>query len=152
MTVYLVRHAKAGNREKWTGPDDLRPLSKAGRRQARALADELADAGITRIVSSPHLRCRQTVEPLAGRCGVAIESSDALAEGAPLHESLAVLDKVVGENAVLCTHGDVVAGLLWHFERHGAHVPDGRVEKASTWALETEAGAVVAAHYRPPPL
>src|SRR5205085_3956418 len=97
MTAYLVRHAKAGSRAKWTAPDDLRPLSKPGRRQADALADALGDTGITRIVSSPHVRCRQTVEPLAARCGVQVESSDALAEGASLADALTAFDKVAAE-------------------------------------------------------
>ena len=37
--VHLVRHAKAKNRTEWTEPDDLRPLTKRGRREAVALAD-----------------------------------------------------------------------------------------------------------------
>ena len=81
MTIYLVRHAKAGSRKAWTGDDELRPLSKAGRAQARALAKRLAADGITRIFSSPYVRCRQTVEPLAERSGVPVEASEALARG-----------------------------------------------------------------------
>jgi broad specificity phosphatase PhoE len=151
VTVYLVRHAKAGSREKWKTADELRPLSKAGRRQATAIADALVGAGITRIISSPHLRCRQTVEPLAARCGVAIDVSETLAEGAPLDDALTLFDKVASETAVLCSHGDVIGALLWHFERHGVHLPDDRIEKGSTWVLEVDEGAVVAARSLPPP-
>src|SRR5918999_450072 len=46
MTTYLVRHAKAGDRSQWDGPDDLRPLSKVGRRQAVGLADELIEGAL----------------------------------------------------------------------------------------------------------
>ena len=67
MTVYVVRHGKAGSRSGWTEPDDQRPLTKAGRRQAGALADMLAGDHVTRVLSSPYVRCRQTVEPLAER-------------------------------------------------------------------------------------
>jgi len=65
--MYLVRHAKAGSRSAWSGPDDLRPLTKTGRRQADALGDLLAERRVTRVVSSPSVRCRQTVEPLETR-------------------------------------------------------------------------------------
>ena len=41
MTVYLVRHAKAGDRDSWREDDRLRPLSGRGRLQARALVDVL---------------------------------------------------------------------------------------------------------------
>ena len=38
LMLYLVRHAKAGSRHDFHGNDRLRPLSKAGHRQAEALA------------------------------------------------------------------------------------------------------------------
>jgi broad specificity phosphatase PhoE len=151
MTVYLVRHAKAGSRKAWTGDDELRPLSKAGKAQARALAKRLADKGITRVLSSPYLRCRQTVEPLAERIGVPVELSDALREGAPLAESLRLVEKVTGENAVLCTHGDVLGNLLVHFAHLGVHLETDRIEKASVWALDFADGEVRSAKYFPPP-
>ena len=86
--IYLVRHAKAGDRSRWDGADSLRPLSKTGRRQAEAIADALVGAGIARVVSSPFARCRQTVEPLCGRLDAAIEEADELAEGARLDDTL----------------------------------------------------------------
>ena len=36
-TVHLVRHAHAGDAERWEGPDELRPLTAKGRRQAERL-------------------------------------------------------------------------------------------------------------------
>jgi 8-oxo-dGTP diphosphatase len=151
VTVYLVRHAKAGSRKAWKGDDELRPLSKAGRAQALALAKHLAGAGITRILSSPYVRCRQTVEPLAERIGVAVEPSDALREGAPLADSLRLVEKVAGENAVLCTHGDVLANLLMHSAHLGVDLETDRIEKGSVWALEFDDGEVRSAKYVPPP-
>jgi 8-oxo-dGTP diphosphatase len=151
VTVYVVRHGKAGSRSAWTDPDEQRPLTKAGRRQAAALAEELESSGITRVVSSPYVRCRQSVEPLAERLRLPVDLSDALEEGAPLVETLALLDKLGDESAVLCTHGDVVGELLDHCTRQGVHLDDDRLEKGSIWAFETEAGAIVAARYLPPP-
>lgn len=151
MTIYVVRHGKAGSRSAWTEPDVLRPLTKAGRRQAVAIADAFADAGVATILSSPYVRCRQTVEPLAERLRLPVDLSDALEEGAPLVETLALLDKLGDDPAVLCTHGDVVGELLGHCVRHGVAVDVGLLAKGSTWVFETEAGAIVGARYEPPP-
>lgn len=151
MTIYVVRHAKAGSRSGWDGPDDQRPLSKPGRRQADALADELAEAEPSRIISSPYVRCRQTVDPLAARLRLPVELSDALAEGAPLSDTRALLSKVGDETAVLATHGDVIGWLLDDLARSGVVLGDDQLEKGSTWILELEAGVVATAEYRPPP-
>ena len=43
MTIYLVRHAKAGDRASWPGDDFLRPLSRRGQIQAEALVEQFAD-------------------------------------------------------------------------------------------------------------
>ncbi len=151
MTIYVVRHAKAGSRSDWDEPDDQRPLSKPGRRQADALADVLGAAVPTRIISSPYVRCRQTVDPLAARLLLPVELSDALAEGAPLGETRALLSKVSDETTVLSTHGDVIGWLLDDLARGGVTIPDDRLEKGSTWILELEAGVVTSAGYRAPP-
>jgi 8-oxo-dGTP diphosphatase len=151
VTAYLVRHAKAGSRKAWKGDDELRPLSKAGQAQGRALAKRLGGEGITRILSSPYVRCRQTVEPLAERVGIPIELSDALREGASLADSLGLVEKVAGENAVLCTHGDVLANLLMHVAQLGVDLETDRIEKGSVWALELVDGEVRSAKYLPPP-
>ena len=74
-----------------------------------------------------------------------------MAEGASIRGALQLLGKVSHEPVVLCTHGDIIGGLLDHAKRHGARIDDSRLEKASTWVLETEAGAIVSATYLPPP-
>ena len=78
MTLVLVRHASAGDRHEWDGDDRLRPLDKKGRKQAARLLDVLADVTVRRIVSSPYLRCVQTVEPLARARGLEVESAPEL--------------------------------------------------------------------------
>jgi broad specificity phosphatase PhoE len=149
--VFIVRHAKAGSRSAWEGSDEARPLSKAGRRQAAGLATVLGDQGIARIITSPFVRCRETVEPLAAQRGLLIEPSDWLAEGSPLSDALRLVEKVADEVTVLCTHGDVIAALLDHLRRLGIAPSDPRFEKASTWVLDTERGDVTSVTYLPPP-
>ncbi len=78
--ILLVRHARAGERDDWQGDDRLRPLDERGRRQAVELVGLLADYELERIVSSPALRCVQTVEPLAKTRSLEIEEREELAE------------------------------------------------------------------------
>jgi len=151
MTVYLVRHAKAGSRSGWDGPDDQRPLSKSGRRQTAAITKALADSGVTRVITSPFVRCSQTVETLAEQLGIPLELSDALAEGAGIADALALVEKHADEDAVLCSHGDVIGDLLHHIETLGVALDGDRLEKGSAWVLAFADGVIVTARYVPPP-
>lgn len=153
-SVYLVRHAKALSRDGWVEPDHLRPLTKAGRRQAEALRTRLGPQPLARLVSSPHVRCVQTLEPLAESSGLAIERCEELAEGSSARGALALVLGLasVGEVAA-CTHGDVLLGAL--AELRAGRVPlEGPLEcrKASAWVLDVEAGAFRRARYVEPPL
>jgi len=152
VTVYLVRHAKAGSRKDWHGDDLLRPLSKNGRAQARAIADALALRAVTSLVSSPYVRCRQTLEPLGERVGLTVVDDDRLAEGNPFEKVLVLLDEVP-DGAVLCTHGDIVPDAIAALQRRGCDVrgtPDWR--KGSVWLLERDgSGAFATAAVWPPP-
>lgn len=104
---YLVRHGDAGNKREWTGPDLARPLSLRGRFEANALVDLLAAFSIDRILSSAALRCRQTVEPLAGKRGMAVLSHPLLAVDADPDRAVELL--VAGDgDVVLCTHGELI--------------------------------------------
>jgi 8-oxo-dGTP diphosphatase len=153
VPVLLVRHGEAGDRRKWPGPDHLRPLSPLGRRQAEALAGELEGLGVARILSSPFVRCVQSVEPLAARLGLAVESDPALAEGAETADAVALVRRLAGSTAVVCNHGDVLRAVLDALAAEdglamGADYP---AEKGSTWVLRDEGGRFVAAEYLPPP-
>jgi 8-oxo-dGTP diphosphatase len=107
--LYVVRHADAGIRGH-DPHDHLRPLSSSGQARAQFLADLLAHASVGDIVSSPYVRCIETVEPLATRrrCGVVL--SDELAEGAGIRAILRLL-KGLPDGSVACTHGDVLGQL-----------------------------------------
>ncbi|MGH8998996.1 MAG: SixA phosphatase family protein [Acidimicrobiia bacterium] len=153
MEILFLRHAKAGNRRKWEGPDRLRPLSRAGGAQAEALGTCLAPYEITRVMTSPLLRCVQTVEPLAARLGVAVEERDELAEGTGADPTLALLRELAGTSALLCSHGDVMIDVLdalaaWA----GLPLPDQYpLEKGATWVLEGDAFPFTGAVYLPAP-
>jgi 8-oxo-dGTP diphosphatase len=150
--VYLVRHAKAGDRDSWTEADELRPLSKKGRRQAEALLEVFHGSPIARIVTSPHVRCVQTVRPLALDRQIALEVSDDLVEGTPTERALALLEANGDVPAVFCSHGDVIpAVVLGLVERGMAIEGDRDWKKGSTWVLERRDGCFARARYVPPP-
>lgn len=68
--VFLVRHA-----EKTTDKTDP-ALTAEGALRAEALADRLADEGITQIHSSDYVRTRATAAPLAKRLGLDVAIYD----------------------------------------------------------------------------
>lgn len=152
-TAYLVRHAKCGSRSTWTEDDRLRPLSKPGRRQADALVKAFRGIDVARAVSSPYVRCVQTVRPLALDRGLPVETTEALAEGAPLEQALALLEQTVHTPTVLCTHGDIVPAVVLNLAERGAELHGERDwKKSSVWVLERRDGRVVRARYLPPPV
>jgi broad specificity phosphatase PhoE len=139
-------------RDHWEGDDVERPLSAKGRRQADLLAGVLIDLKPGRILSSPALRCRDTVEPLGRRLGLPVEDEPRLAEGSG-RAALGLLRAVLGENVVLCSHGDVIPEILAVVAaedgvRLGSHP---RVEKGSVWVLHDSAGRFTRAEYLAPP-
>jgi 8-oxo-dGTP diphosphatase len=136
--VYLVRHAKAGSRSAWDGADEVRPLTKPGIAQARAITKWLAKRPVPRVLSSPFVRCVQTVEPLAAALELKVEEVDALSEGAPFEAALDLLEEVE-DHTVLCSHGDVILAVVDALVRRGLTVkgqPDWR--KGATWVLHRD--------------
>ncbi len=149
--IYLVRHAKAGERRVWEGDDEARPLSKLGWKQSEAIAKRLASKGVSSLYSSPYLRCVQTLEPLAERLGIEIQSDPRLYEGAPFEPVLDLLGEV-RTGAVLCSHGDLIPDTIQALARRGMEVqtsPDWR--KASIWVLKRKGDRITKGKVWPPP-
>ncbi len=154
VTILLVRHARAGRRDRWVGDDRLRPLSKKGRAQAAALPalilPLIADPP-ARLLASPWVRCMETLEPLAAALGTVVEPVDALAEGMGRDAAEAMGGWEKGTTVVLCTHGDVVEALLAYVDKSGVRVrPKGMPPKGSVWCF-SGADGIEAARYFPPP-
>jgi phosphohistidine phosphatase SixA len=150
--AYVVRHAKAGDRSDWRGDDRLRPLTKSGERQAEALAELLEHESIDKILSSGYLRCGQTVQPLATRRNLPVDTVKELEEGAGGESVLRLVQKFRGRNVVLCTHGDVMEELLERLIAQGlVQRARANMEKGATWVLEEKDGKVSGAKYLPAP-
>jgi phosphohistidine phosphatase len=80
LELYLLRHADAGDSATWPGVDAERPLSKKGRRQAKALARALRDLRfeVDAVITSPLIRAAQTAKPIAKAAGVDVTTDERL--------------------------------------------------------------------------
>jgi 8-oxo-dGTP diphosphatase len=148
----LVRHAEAGNKRDWSGPDAERPLSEEGWEQAAGLVDLLAGLRIERLLTSPLLRCRQTLEPLAAALELGLEPVEELSVEGDVGRMMAILDQPSTEQAVLCTHGEILQELYARL-RARAMLPQDDAEplwqKGSAWVLE-RSGVGFRGHYLEP--
>jgi phosphohistidine phosphatase SixA len=138
--ILLVRHGSAGDSSAWLGDDHERPLDARGRKQAKGLVKELARFDPAVVVSSPYLRCLQTVEPLARRIGADIDLRVELAYERPEHEARALVESLAGVTAVVCGHRGLEVVVL------GEEAP--KFRKGATFVLDDELRLVEA--LRPP--
>jgi phosphohistidine phosphatase SixA len=149
--VILVRHAHAGDKAHWRQDDALRPLSAWGLAQAESLIGSLAKDDISVVWSSPAVRCRQTVEPVAAVRDVSVQDHQLLAKDAPVD---ALLDWVLAHRSapwVLCTHGEVFEVLLDTARSSGlvtARVIE--TEKGAAWRVKRHESGATDLQYVPP--
>lgn len=78
----VVRHASAGDRRHWSGPDADRPLDPAGEDRATTIAALLSAYGVQRAGSADVLRCRATLSPFVRASGVPLDVLPATTAGA----------------------------------------------------------------------
>jgi 8-oxo-dGTP diphosphatase len=158
MPVVVVRHAHAGSRTFWHGDDRDRPLSPKGREQAELLVPVLSDRfRATRLLTSPFLRCVDTLVPTAEARGVDVELVDDLAEGngpatVALLRGLAGATGSDGPGVVCCTHGDVAVAV---YEAFGPGEGGGvrpTLQKGGLWVLGAPDGTLGLVEYLPPPV
>ncbi|RBQ16824.1 NUDIX hydrolase [Spongiactinospora rosea] len=149
VPLIFVRHGLAGSRQEWTGDDDERPLDEDGRAQAAGIAEALAGFRPRVLVSSPSLRCVQTLRPYAAGHGLPVREDAALTETAPdpaaaLRLALDLMD--AGVPAVLCGHGKTLPPLIdavWR-DRHEGPGRDTHLRKGAFAVLHHTAGQIVA--------
>ena len=119
--IYLVRHAKAGERRVWDGDDVERPLSRTGWKQSNAVARRLSKKHVTALYASPYVRCMQTLEPLSEMTGLDVHAEKRLFEDEPFEPVLDLLNEVE-DGAVLCSHGDIIPAVIKALVRRGMEV------------------------------
>lgn len=150
--LYVVRHAKAGERRLWQDDDLDRPLSKKGWKQSEAIAKRLAKLQPTALWSSPYVRCIQTLEPLGRRLEMPVRVEERLKEDEPVEPVLDLLAEAA-DGAVLCSHGDIIPAAIEALHASGTEIRtpvDWR--KASVWVLKRDKRCrIVTATVWPPP-
>ena len=152
-TVLVVRHGKAGSKERFRGDDKMRPLDKFGRAQAESLVGTLLAFGANRLYAADRLRCRQTIEPLAEELGSTITMEPSLTEEAYWESRKRARQRVLeiaaaGGTPVICTQGQVIPDLIgWWCERDGVRPDKSRNRKGSTWVLSMWQGKLIAADH-----
>jgi 8-oxo-(d)GTP phosphatase len=113
--LIVLRHGRAQKRASWDGPDAERPLLPEGQLQAQWLVPVLAAYGVTRVLTSPSTRCRDTVLPYAEDQVLGIEEVPGVEEEGftadSVNETVARL-LTQKESAVLCSHRPVLPEIL----------------------------------------
>jgi 8-oxo-dGTP diphosphatase len=111
MPLLLVRHAWAGDRDEWEGPDSERPLDERGRAQARDLVALLQAYRIVEIHTSPARRCLETVEPLAAARDLVPLLRPELGDQRHATDGAELVGELAGRDVVVCGHGGLESAL-----------------------------------------
>ncbi len=148
----FVRHADAGSKQEWIGPDADRPLSPVGWRQAKGLVGLLGDFPAARLLTSPALRCRQTVAPLVAAYGLDAEAVVELGTDSNIDRLLGLLEAPETREAVLCTHGEVFRSLMDRLGLRGTVDPPGhrQWDKGATCILKGDPRSRLSVSFLPP--
>ncbi|MHA7261956.1 NUDIX hydrolase [Arthrobacter sp. TMN-37] len=111
--LIIVRHAKAKPRSSWSRAEGERPLAATGRRQAAAVSRLLQAWRPERIISSPWVRCVQTVTPYVTKADAKLKLVDALTEHDAARKpgrARTAVEKVFDKRhpVAICTHRPVL--------------------------------------------
>jgi len=151
VTLYIVRHAKAGKRSEWDGPDTLRPLSDKGWEQSQAIAEKLIELKPSALISSPAVRCMQTLEPLSKATKIEIFADKRLFEHGDVAKMIELLEDAK-DSTVISSHGDMIPEVIKILQRRGMEIgskPDWR--KATVWVLNRTKNGFKSAFVMAPP-
>jgi 8-oxo-dGTP diphosphatase len=133
--VVFIRHASAGDRGTWTGPDADRPLDAPGVERAEALAAILRCFQPVRLVSASPLRCRQTFDPLVDASGLSVDIESAFDAGRDPQRAADRLRAFGGEPGctVVCSQREVTAAAVAHLA--GQRPATFATAKGNGWVL-----------------
>jgi 8-oxo-dGTP diphosphatase len=164
-TVVLIRHAKAGRRADWEGPDAARPLTPEGRAQAGRIGALLGYFGVGALYAAARLRCEETLAPAAHRMGREVVTEPAFTDEAVDADPGAAVARLAElaagpDVAAVCAQGDGIPQLVRRLAqgrtvRSNRRLDDPPCRKGSLWVLsflDLDAGAtglaeLVAADY-----
>lgn len=153
VSLILVRHARAGKRSEWTGPDVQRPLDGRGIAQAAAIGRGAGAFAPRRLVSAPLTRCLQTAAPIAARTGLSIEHEQLVSDSALTQHTQEATDLLAswargaGPATAVVSQGDLIDAALRSVLGSGGQRHPRR--KGSMWVFCAQNDQIVAADYYP---
>jgi broad specificity phosphatase PhoE len=177
FTLEIFIHLEAADRNEWKGAPDDRPLTDVGRKQGERIAEELSAQPVDALVSSPALRCRESLEALAAKTGLSIEvvpgfkdtsgykapegwgnadrtGPDPLGGAQSAGSAYAALSELVerfpDRRVVLCSYGDIVPALLAFLSgAYGVDMPAKNNKKGAIFSVQIEGKSVTLATAEP---
>ena len=115
--LVVARHGRARRRITWTGTEETRPLTDAGRVQATSLVPVFSAFGVQELVSSPWRRCADTFAPYVAASGATLTPRPAITERS-FRESPSGAVTVVRDllathvDLAMCTHRPVLPAVI----------------------------------------
>jgi len=153
MRLIVVRHGTAKSKRAWKGRDQDRPLTASGLKQAKAVSSRVARLRPERVISSPSVRCIETVAPLVSARGLRVEQNRLLGTDGG-QAAVEWLRRLVEEppsssTIAVCTHREVIVKVLPAFASQfgislGHRLPGA---KGSCWILQFREGRLVEIKY-----
>jgi 8-oxo-dGTP diphosphatase len=135
--VLLIRHARAGARGRYPGPDSQRPLEPSGVDDVDRLAGVVRLFLPGRLVSATVRRCVQTLTALG--TGLPIETDGRFDDDSdPATAAAAIRELAKGPTAVVCSQGQLIPRLLAVLT--GGDESDYRIPKGDGWLLAFAGG------------
>lgn len=136
FAIIALRHGKATPPENWDGPDATRPLLQRGIDQALSVAQGIAAYRPVRLLSSPAVRCEQTIAPTARVTGIDVTDKPEISQDAFRRDAAAVTKVVAkrlrkGVTTVLCSHGPVLPQIIDAVVRATATPDSGKLQRAA---------------------
>lgn len=119
--LLMVRHAKAEPRKLWKGTEAARPITPKGAAAAYALDRELACYAPELLLSSPWIRCQETMQMFSRQTGLPLESISELTEDAFAADPAAAWDAfrtqidhmfATQRSTAICMHRPVIGGIF----------------------------------------
>ena len=137
--LIVLRHAKATVRSEWKGQEAKRPLLSEGKLQAKALIPLIAAYGPRRLITSPWVRCRDTIAPYSeARKQKLIERHQLTELGnkkRPARTQDVVTDLLgTSKSGLICSHRPALPSILAPFAAMATKDLRKEVEAASTLA------------------
>jgi 8-oxo-dGTP diphosphatase len=141
--VAVVRHAHAGRRGSFPGPDSARPINGSGGAQATALTSLLTCLGPTMLVSASPRRCVQTLGSIASTLDLPIEVESVFDEDADPDAAVARIRELAAQarSTVVCSQGGLIPQVMAALS---TSVGDFHTAKATGWVVSFHGGVVCA--------